>query len=202
MSARSGPCRADCRSTALKDIDLNVRQGEFVAILGPSGCGKRTLLELIAGLEPLSSRPRHVRRQAGRPAPSRASVMVFQEHSLFPWLSVKDNVGFGLVGEGRAEAPSARRASRRCWIGCAGAVRASSAASALGRHETARRDCARAGGKPRFHHDGRAVRGARLPDPRADAAASCWRSGSSSSRRSSSSPTTSTKRCCSPTAWW
>jgi NitT/TauT family transport system ATP-binding protein len=90
--------------TALKDIDLTVQQGEFVAILGPSGCGKSTLLELIAGLEPVSSG-----RIAfdGKPitGPERGAVMVFQEHSLFPWLSVRDNVGFGLSVKGvpRAE---------------------------------------------------------------------------------------------------
>jgi NitT/TauT family transport system ATP-binding protein len=94
--------------TALKDIDLTVRKGEFVAILGPSGCGKSTLLELIAGLEPVSSG-----RIAfdGKPVagPEPGVVMVFQEHSLFPWLSVRDNVGFGLSVKG---VPRAERETR------------------------------------------------------------------------------------------
>lgn len=82
--------------TALRDIDLTMEKGEFVAILGPSGCGKSTLLELIAGLEPLTSgRITLGGKQVLGPAPG--VVMVFQEHSLFPWLSVKDNVGFGLT---------------------------------------------------------------------------------------------------------
>jgi ABC-type nitrate/sulfonate/bicarbonate transport system ATPase subunit len=82
--------------TALRDIDLTVENGEFVAILGPSGCGKSTLLELIAGLEPLSSgRITLDGKPVAGPAPG--VVMVFQDHSLFPWLSVKDNVGFGLA---------------------------------------------------------------------------------------------------------
>jgi NitT/TauT family transport system ATP-binding protein len=97
--------------TALKDIDFNVRQGEFVAILGPSGCGKSTLLELIAGLEPLSS---------GRVSfdgdpiigPKPGVVMVFQEHSLFPWLSVEDNVGFGLSVKGVRKDERAARVQR------------------------------------------------------------------------------------------
>ena len=112
-SARSGPRRAGFRSGA-QDIDLTVQHGEFVAILGPSGCGKSTLLELIAGLEPLSSGRITF---DGKPVtgPERGVVMVFQEHSLFPWLSVRDNVGFGLsvkgVAKGRAR--SARRAPAR-----------------------------------------------------------------------------------------
>ena len=97
--------------TALKDIDLTVQQGEFVAILGPSGCGKSTLLELIAGLEPVS---------AGRIAfdgkpiagPERGVVMVFQDHSLFPWLSVRDNVGFGLSVKGVPRAERETRVNR------------------------------------------------------------------------------------------
>jgi NitT/TauT family transport system ATP-binding protein len=85
--------------TALKDIDLTVQQGEFVAILGPSGCGKSTLLELIAGLEPLSfGRVTFDGKPVTGPEPG--VVMVFQEHSLFPWLSVRDNVGFGLAMKG------------------------------------------------------------------------------------------------------
>src|SRR5262245_37513679 len=82
--------------TALSDIDLTVANGEFVAILGPSGCGKSTLLELIAGLEPLSAGRITL---DGKPVtgPAPGVVMVFQDHSLFPWLSVKDNVGFGLA---------------------------------------------------------------------------------------------------------
>ena len=93
---------------ALKGIDLTVERGEFVAILGPSGCGKSTLLELIAGLEPVTSGRITL---DGNPVtgPAPGVVMVFQEHSLFPWLSVRDNVGFGLSVKG---VPKAERQAR------------------------------------------------------------------------------------------
>jgi NitT/TauT family transport system ATP-binding protein len=98
-------------TVALKDIDLNVRQGEFVAILGPSGCGKSTLLELIAGLEPLSSgRISFDGKTITGPEPG--VVMVFQDHSLFPWLSVEDNVGFGLSVKGVPKAERGVRVKR------------------------------------------------------------------------------------------
>ena len=80
---------------ALQDVNLTAQQGEFVAILGPSGCGKSTLLEMIAGLEPLTT-GRILFDDKPVAGPEPGVVMVFQEHSLFPWLSVRDNVGFGL----------------------------------------------------------------------------------------------------------
>ncbi|MGA0596133.1 ABC transporter ATP-binding protein [Enterovirga sp. CN4-39] len=79
---------------ALADVDLSIREGEFVALLGPSGCGKSTLLNLLAGFEPLTDG--HLTfdgRTVQRPGPDRA--VVFQEASLFPWLTVWDNVTFG-----------------------------------------------------------------------------------------------------------
>jgi ABC-type nitrate/sulfonate/bicarbonate transport system ATPase subunit len=84
---------------ALRGIDLAVSTGEFIAILGPSGCGKSTLLELIAGLEERTSGDILI---DGVPVtgPNPNAVMVFQEHSLFPWLSVEDNVAFGLKMKG------------------------------------------------------------------------------------------------------
>src|SRR5260370_12956331 len=98
--------------TAVRDIDLTVESGEFVAILGPSGCGKSMLLELIAGLEPLSSgRIALDGKSVSGPAPG--VVMVFQDHSLFPWLSVKDNVGFGLAMKKVPKPERQRRGPRR-----------------------------------------------------------------------------------------
>ncbi|GAA5233054.1 ABC transporter ATP-binding protein [Verticiella sediminum] len=89
---------------ALDDIDLQVRQGEFVALLGPSGCGKSTLLNLIAGFEqPSDGELRVDGKPVAKPGPERG--VVFQEAALFPWLNVWDNVVFGpqMAGKPKAE---------------------------------------------------------------------------------------------------
>src|SRR2546426_2674891 len=80
---------------ALQGIDLEVREGEFVVFFGPSGCGKSTLLNLIAGFEAPSAGEIVLEgRPVLKPGPDR--LMMFQEHALFPWLNVLDNVLYGL----------------------------------------------------------------------------------------------------------
>lgn len=80
---------------ALRHIDLEVAPGEFLVLLGPSGCGKSTLLYLVAGLEPRTSGEiSYFSEAVSSPSPDRS--LIFQETSLFPWLSVLDNVAFGL----------------------------------------------------------------------------------------------------------
>ncbi|MCB1740649.1 MAG: ABC transporter ATP-binding protein [Gammaproteobacteria bacterium] len=80
---------------ALSCIELSVEPGEFVVLLGPSGCGKSTLLYLIAGLEQQTEgRVSYFGAPVTTPSPDRS--LIFQETSLFPWLSVLDNVAFGL----------------------------------------------------------------------------------------------------------
>jgi NitT/TauT family transport system ATP-binding protein len=83
---------------ALAPADFDVRAGEFIAIVGPSGCGKTTLLRILAGLESATGGEFAVRREAGSSRPLNA--MVFQEQSIFPWMSVHDNVAFGLKARG------------------------------------------------------------------------------------------------------
>lgn len=82
-------------TAALKNINLTVKDGEFVCIIGPSGCGKSTLLEIAAGLLPHSEGEILLdgRLQSGT---SRDIGVVFQDSSLFPWRSVRKNIGFGL----------------------------------------------------------------------------------------------------------
>lgn len=86
---------------ALDRVSLNILPGEFVCIVGPSGCGKSTLLDLVAGHAlPSVGAVRVGDAIVTGPGPDR--IMVFQEHALFPWLSVADNVGFGLKNQGVA----------------------------------------------------------------------------------------------------
>jgi NitT/TauT family transport system ATP-binding protein len=92
---KSGPI------VALDNLDIEIQPGEFVALLGPSGCGKSTLLNLIAGiLKPTSGTV----QVDGAPVtgPNRNCGIVFQHHSLFPWMSVLENIAFGprMLGEG------------------------------------------------------------------------------------------------------
>lgn len=78
-------------TVVLKDIDLTVRKGEFVSLIGHSGCGKSTLLNLIAGLlEPTTGTLICAGREIDGPGPDRG--MVFQNHSLLPWLTCSGNV--------------------------------------------------------------------------------------------------------------
>ena len=80
---------------ALQDISLEVKTTEFVSIRGHSGCGKTTLLNLIAGFEkPTSGRIECAGKEVKEPGAERA--MVFQDYALFPWLTVRDNIAFGL----------------------------------------------------------------------------------------------------------
>jgi NitT/TauT family transport system ATP-binding protein len=84
---------------ALLDINLEVRSGEFLCLVGPSGCGKSTLLHLIAGFDkPSSGEIWHDGRPITRPGADR--IIIFQELGLFPWLSVRANVEFGLRVKG------------------------------------------------------------------------------------------------------
>ncbi|MFM7528582.1 MAG: ABC transporter ATP-binding protein [Nodosilinea sp.] len=94
---------------AIDDVSFTVKTGEFLVIIGPSGCGKSTLLSMIAGLEvPTAGALFHRDRPIQGPAPERG--MIFQQPSLFPWLSVLDNVAFGLSLQGLGKGERQERA--------------------------------------------------------------------------------------------
>jgi len=82
----------------IKDVSLDIKEGEFIVFVGPSGCGKSTLLRLVSGLETLTSGSVNIAgRDVTKAEPSdREIAMVFQSYALFPHITVRDNIGFGL----------------------------------------------------------------------------------------------------------
>lgn len=84
---------------ALKNVSLYVKNEEFVSILGPSGCGKSTILRILAGLEEPTSGSVQVSGEEVK-GPSAKRGMVFQSYTLFPWLTVRENIEFGLKLKG------------------------------------------------------------------------------------------------------
>ncbi|MBB3948545.1 nitrate/nitrite transport system ATP-binding protein [Rhizobium skierniewicense] len=100
------------RAEVLKGIDLTIGKGEFVSVIGHSGCGKSTMLNLIAGLTKVSSGVVLLEnREVNEPGPERA--VVFQNHSLLPWLSVYENVNIGVEKIFRY---TKTKAERREWV--------------------------------------------------------------------------------------
>lgn len=94
---------------AVRDVNVVIRDGEFVAILGPSGCGKTTLLQMVAGLLPPSTGDILVRGQSVTgPSPERG--VVFQRDSVFPWMRVIANVEYGLRCRGIGKTEREHRA--------------------------------------------------------------------------------------------
>ena len=99
-------------TVAVDDLTLDVAQGEFLVIVGPSGCGKTTVLNMLAGLErPSAGSVALDGREITGPGPSRG--VMFQDYALFPWQTVRGNVGFGLrhgpAGDGLSSASRAQR---------------------------------------------------------------------------------------------
>ncbi|UWU16666.1 ABC transporter ATP-binding protein [Rhizobium sullae] len=104
--------RAGTRTEVLKGISLTIAKGEFVSIIGHSGCGKSTLLNLIAGLTPVSAGAVLLEnREVNAPGPERA--VVFQNHSLLPWLTVYENVNLAVS---KVFGSSKSRAERHDWV--------------------------------------------------------------------------------------
>ncbi len=97
--------------TALRDINFDIGRGEFFSLLGASGCGKTTLLRILAGIEQPSKGDLTIdgKLMTGVPANRRPTNMVFQSYAIFPHLSVRENIGYGLVYQKLTKAEAAAR---------------------------------------------------------------------------------------------
>jgi NitT/TauT family transport system ATP-binding protein len=105
------PRQNDTRLEVLRGIDLDVGEGEFISIVGASGCGKTTFLRILDGLiAPTSGSIQLDGREVARPGPDRG--FVFQSDSLMPWRTVLDNVIFGLEVQGKSRKESIERMRR------------------------------------------------------------------------------------------
>jgi nitrate/nitrite transport system ATP-binding protein len=103
--------RGPATTEVLRDINMTIEQGEYVSIIGHSGCGKSTLLNVVAGLTPATVGGAILEgREVNSPGPDRA--VVFQNHSLLPWLTVYDNVKLGV---NKVFGRTKSRAERHAW---------------------------------------------------------------------------------------
>ena len=95
----------------IKGVDLEINDGEFTVFVGPSGCGKSTLLRMIAGLEDISTGDMFIgeKRVNELPPKDRSVAMVFQSYAIFPHMTVRENIGFGLT---IAKTPRAEKDSK------------------------------------------------------------------------------------------
>ena len=170
--------------TALRDLDVDGRPGEFCAVVGPTGCGKSTTLTLVSGLERPSAGQVTRRRRAGTGITPGVGFM-FQNDAVFPWKSVLDN-----VAAARASAAARpRRRRRRARLGAArrpGRFRGPLPAPALRRHAQAGRAGAEPDQRAEGAADGRAVLAPWTCRPARSWPTSCSRCGTAPARRSSS----------------
>ena len=132
---------------AVNDVSLSIADGEFIVLVGPSGCGKSTLLRMIAGLEEVTAgrSDRRSGRHRSR-ARHRDIAMVFQSYALYPHMTVRENLGYGLkvrrapkreTRERVARGRPAPRPRPSCWSGS----RRSSPAASANASQWAARSC-------------------------------------------------------------
>jgi len=97
---------------ALDGVNLHLQSGSLTALIGPTGCGKTTLLELLAGLQTPTEGAITIDDEPVR-GPRRDSILIFQHHNLFDWLTVRDNVAFGLRNRGLSGRDARRQAAEQ-----------------------------------------------------------------------------------------
>ena len=151
---------------ALHDINLTLDDGEFVSVVGASGCGKSTLLRIVAGLETASAGQLTLDNEPLR-GPGRDRGMVFQQYTLYPWLSALENVKFGL-----RHLPKRQRTEvARRFLDVVGLSDFALELSPSALRWDAAARCHRPGTGPAPQHlvDGRAFRCPRCPDAQLDA---------------------------------
>jgi NitT/TauT family transport system ATP-binding protein len=101
--SKRGPLRV------VDDVSYTIRDGEFVAVIGPSGCGKTTMMNIVAGfVSPTAGRVLLDGKPVAGPGPDRG--VIFQDYGVFPWLTVRQNIAFGLTLAANRAAPSERHA--------------------------------------------------------------------------------------------
>ncbi|WP_373356801.1 ABC transporter ATP-binding protein [Pseudoroseicyclus sp. CXY001] len=107
----SGLTKAYGKVEVIRGVDLEIADGEFTVFVGPSGCGKSTLLRMIAGLEDISGGTLTIgdKRMNDVPPANRGVAMVFQSYALYPHLTVRDNIAFGLQVRREPKAEIARK---------------------------------------------------------------------------------------------
>ena len=133
----------------MKDVNLEIRDKEFLVLVGPSGCGKTTTLRMVAGLEEITSGEIRIGDEVVNDLPpmDRNIAMVFQNYALYPHKTVFDNMAFGLQMRGYAKDEDQEARARSCRdprhrAPCSSASRASSPAASASASPSAARSCA------------------------------------------------------------
>ena len=163
--------RSTARSRSCTAVNFEIRDGEFVVLVGPSGCGKSTILRMIAGLEPVTGGEIAVNDRVVNDDPPRDRdiAMVFQDYALYPHMTVRQNLGFGLKMRNTPRAADRRRRRQDRRHPADRPAARPQAEAALGRPAPARRHRPRHRPRPAALPLRRAALEPRRPAPRRDA---------------------------------